>query len=307
MLLNISPWREIQSDVEAIEENRTLFDEANFIGRVEAIDRIEFHILGRIGVALGSHPAEGLMGLKYRAEWLRDQLEEINARLFQKLRAQIRSGSLIGEELKHELERYGRDKGGSSRDYDGLDVLVGGLLRLDPSPQETQPREPEMVFYQPTPARIILELLEKTSITRDTVFYDLGSGLGHVCILVNLLTGARVKGIEFEPAFCDYARRCASGLNLSRVKFINVDARTADYSDGTIFFMYTPFRGGLLKEVLQKLRRESDKRTSRICTYGPCTLDVSNQTWLRRVDQNPNTEHALAIFETAKGDALEER
>ena len=307
MVLNGSPWHEIQTDIEAIEKERTLFDQANFIGRVEAIDRLEFYILGRIGVALDSHPAKDLLDLKDRAERLRDGLEEINARLFRKLRAQIKSGSLTGEKLKRELENYSRDNDGSGRDYDGLDVLVSGLLRLNTPPQEIQPREPEMVFYQPTPARIILELVEKMSITPDEVFYDLGSGLGHVCILVNLLTGVRTKGVEFEPAYCDYARRCASRLNLSRVEFINVDARTADYSDGTIFFMYTPFRGGLLEEVLRKLRRESDKRTISICSYGPCTLDVSNQMWLRRVDRNPNTEHALAIFETAKRDFLEER
>ena len=306
MVLDVSPWLEIELDIETIEKERTLFDQANFLGRVEAIDRLEFYILGRIGVALDSHPAKDLLDLKDRAERLRDRLEEINARLFRKLRAQIKSGSLTGEKLKRELENYSSDRGGSGG-YDGLDGLVSGLLRLNTSPQETRSREPEMVFYQPTPARIILELVEKMSITPDEVFYDLGSGLGHVCILVNLLTGVRTKGVEFEPAYCDYARRCARRLNLSRVEFIHVDARTADYSDGTIFFMYTPFRGGLLEEVLRKLRRESDKRTISICSYGPCTLDVSNQLWLRRVDQNPNTEYALAIFETAKRDLLEER
>ena len=305
MVLDVSPWREIPSDIEAIEKERTLFDQANFIGRVEAIDRLEFHILGQIGVALDSHPAKDLLDLKDRAERLKDRLEEINARLFRKLRAQIKSGSLTGEKLKRELEKYGRDSGGSSR-YDGLDVLVGGLLRLNTPPQETQSRDPEMVFYQPTPAHIILELVEKMSIAPDEVFYDLGSGLGHVCILVNLLTGVKTKGVEFELAYCDYARKCARRLNLSRVEFINGDARTADYSDGTIFFMYTPFRGRLLEEVLRKLRRESDKRTISICSYGSCTLDLSNQPWLRRVDQNPNTEYALAIFETAKRDLLEE-
>jgi hypothetical protein len=306
MVLNVSSWHEIQSDIETIENERTLFDAANFVGRVEAIDRIGFHILGRIGIARGSPPIEDWGDLTRRAERLRDRLETINARLFRKLRTQIKSGSLTGKKLKHELEKYGGDSGGSGR-YDGLDVLVSGLLRLDTPPQETQSREPEMVFYQPTPARIILELVEKMSIAPGEVFYDLGSGLGYLCLLVNLLTDARTKGIEFEPAYCDYARRCARRLNLSRVEFINADARTADYSDGTIFFMYTPFRGRLLEEVLRKLRCESDQRTIHICSYGPCTRDVSNHTWLRRVDQNPNTEHALAIFETAKRNSLEER
>lgn len=306
MVLDVSPWHEIQLDIDAIEKDQTLFDTTNFIGRVEAIDRLEFHILGRIEVAPESRPAKDWMNLKDRAERLRDRLEETNARLFRKLRAQIKSGSLTGEKLKRELEKYGGDSEGSGR-YDGLDVLVGGLLRLNTSPQETQPREPEMVFYQPTPAHIILELVGKMSITPDAVFYDLGSGLGQVCILVNLLIGVRAKGIEFEPAYCEYARKCAHGLNLSHVEIINGNARAADFSDGTHFFMYTPFRGTLLKQVLRKLRHEGEKRKISIYTYGPCTLDVSKQTWLRRVDQNPNTEHSLATFESASRNDLEER
>jgi SAM-dependent methyltransferase len=153
-----------------------------------------------------------------------------------------------------------------------------------------------MVYYQPTPARIILELVEKANLTGKDVFYDLGSGLGQVPILVNLLSEAQAKGIEFEPAYCDYARACAAELNLSRVEFINVDARKADYSDGTVFFMYTPFEGSLLQEVLEKLRGESRKRMIKLFTYGPCTPQVSQQSWLECVDQNGNHIYKLGVF-----------
>jgi hypothetical protein len=39
-------------------------------------------------------------------------------------------------------------------------------------------------------------------ITQADVFFDLGSGLGQVPILVNLLSGAAAKGMEFEPVYC---------------------------------------------------------------------------------------------------------
>ncbi|MBI5301543.1 MAG: class I SAM-dependent methyltransferase [Chloroflexi bacterium] len=305
MVLDVSPWHEIQLDIDAIEKDRTLFDIANFLGRVEAIDRLEFHILGRIQSAHADSPAKNSIQLKERAERLRNRLEETNARLFRKLRARIKSGSLTGEKLKRELDKYGGDQDGFGK-YDALDVLVGGLLRLNVSPQETQPREPEMVFYQPTPAHIILELAGKMTITPDAVFYDLGSGLGQVCILVHLLTGVRAKGIELEPGYCEYAQKCAHELNLSRVEFIKGDARTADFSDGTHFFLFTPFKGSLLKQVLRQLRRVGEKRRISIYTYGPCTLDISKQMWLRRVDQNPNTEYSLASF-AARRNVLEEK
>ena len=114
---------------------------------------------------------------------------------------------------------------------------------------------------------------------------------------MGLLSEAQAKGIEFEPAYCDYARQCAKELNLSRVEFTNADAREVDYSDGTVFFMYTPFEGRLLQEVLEKLKGESRRRKIRVCTYGPCTLQVSRQGWLKRVDQNGNSVDKLTVFE----------
>jgi len=141
-----------------------------------------------------------------------------------------------------------------------------------------------------------LSLLKALVSDRKTFFFDLGSGLGQVAILVNLLAGITVKGIEFEPAFCDYASDCAADLNLSNVTFINVDARKADYSEGTIFFMYTPFKGEILEDVLELLRKESLRRKIKIITYGPCTAQVAVQSWLDLVGpKNPHL-YKLAVF-----------
>jgi len=155
-----------------------------------------------------------------------------------------------------------------------------------------------MVFYQPTPARIVLQLVDRAGFLQHDVFYDIGSGLGQVSILVHLLSGIRAKGVEFEPTYCDYARRCARGLNLPEVQFINADAREADYSDGTIFFMYSPFEGRMLERVLERLRHESAKRSIRLCTYGPCTQQVNRQSWLECLDDNGIRVDRLAMYRT---------
>ena len=67
-----------------------------------------------------------------------------------------------------------------------------------------------MIYYQKTPARIILELVKKAAFQPGDVFYDLGSGLGQAAILVNLLASVISKGVEFEPAYCHYAKTCAA-------------------------------------------------------------------------------------------------
>jgi SAM-dependent methyltransferase len=153
-----------------------------------------------------------------------------------------------------------------------------------------------MVHLEPTPARAILDMVDRLHLTKDDVFYDLGSGLGQVVILVRLLTGVRAVGIEVEPSYCEVARDRAWVLGLSGVTFVNEDARQADYAEGTVFYLFTPFMGNMLQAVLDRLCTEARKRPLRVCTYGPCTPHVARQPWLRSADANADHEFKLAIF-----------
>lgn len=295
---------EIQSDIEAIETNLALFEETNFDSRVNAIDHLEFNIIDRIeGLIETTHQPDELVTLKQSAERVQRQLEAVNDHLFQRLRADIRAGVCSGPILKSEFDKYVGSKASGSGPapeigYDSLDVLINGLLLSPAAPVETKDREPEMIPYQQTPARIILELVEKAPLTDNAVFYDIGSGLGQVPSLVHLLTGATAKGIEFEPAYCDYARASAADLNLSGVEFINADARRVDYGDGTVFFLYTPFVGGILQAVLAKLHRETRSKAVWIGTYGPCTPIVAQQSWLECVENEADL-YQLGVFRSA--------
>ncbi len=297
--------RQIRSEIEAIAKDAALYEEANFNAREAALDFIEFDIIGPIeGWPVTPGQAHELTALRLYAETVKSRLEEVNEALFRKLRADIRSGQLIGVELKRQIAAYtGSGSTGESQGdeigYDSVDAFIGGILLIGSAPGETKKREPEMVPYQPSPARIILELVEKASLKQDDVFFDIGSGLGQVAILVNLLSGVRVKGVEFEPAYCDYARRCAKELNLSRVEFINAEASEMGYSDGTVFYLYTPFEGKLLQKLLEKLKDAAQKRVIWVYTYGPCTVQVAQQGWLERVDRHGDWAHKLAIFRSA--------
>jgi hypothetical protein len=280
------------SALEAIAQNKALKEETNFLGRAEAIEFINFHILEQHQPQAGN-----LAGLEAQAEALRDDLEAINTQFLQGLRRQIISGSYTPALLHRQFKQYA-GQAGPEPDYDGLDLLVNGLLRLELGPEAPAERDPESVFYQPTPARVVLELIDKAGIGTEDVFYDLGSGLGQTPILVSLLTGARSKGIEVEPAYHEYAQECARRLKLSQVVFVHQDARYTDFSEGTIFFMYTPFTGRTLQTVLDRLRGEAQKRPIKVCAYGPCARQVSASSWLRCVYQNTQVEeYQLAIFQ----------
>jgi hypothetical protein len=296
---------EIRANIETIETSTDLYEETNFGGRAKALDRLEFDVVERIEeLLLTNSSLESLRGLRQYAETVRARLEKVDESLFRGLWQRIASGNYTSAELRQQIVGYAgahsSDVDEQAEGYDSLDALVNGLLLTEAAPEEIRRREPEMVFYQPTPARIVMQMVEKTDFRQHDVFYDIGSGLGQVAVLVHLLTGVRVKGVEVEPAYCEYARRCAGRLNLSQVKFINVDAREADYSDGTIFFLYTPFEGQMLEQVLRRLEDESRKRTIRVYTYGPCTLQVTQQTWLEHMDRNASQSDRLATFRGPK-------
>jgi hypothetical protein len=83
------------------------------------------------------------------------------------------------------------------------------------------------------------------------------------------------------------------------VTFHNVDAREANYTDGTFFFLYTPFTGRLLQTVLARLETEARTRPITIATYGACSRDVAQQTWLQPTVQQAFEYDTLAFFTNA--------
>ncbi|MHA6206104.1 class I SAM-dependent methyltransferase [Dyella soli] len=178
--------------------------------------------------------------------------------------------------------------------YDHLDALVSEVLSFDEPGAGIAELDEEMVFYQPTPARHVFELGERAGITAEDVVIDIGSGLGHVPLLLSICTGARCIGIERERLYVESARRCVRALQLGRVSFVAGDAREADLSQGTVFYLYTPFAGSILRQVLDKLKLQAGQRDIRIATLGPCTASIAIEPWLAPVG-TPEV-HRIALF-----------
>ena len=234
-----------------------------------------------------------------RARALRIRLETANAELYESVRADIVRGGqrrtllewLRDSESLHEPKLPMPGLG-----FDCRDELVSGVLQLrEPGDAEDQ-RSSEMVAYQPTPVRHILHLIAAAAVGEDDVFVDLGSGMGHVPLLVSMMTGVQSIGIEVEAAYVASARECARSLRLSGVRFIAQDVREADLSSGTVFYLYSPFKGSILDDVLSALRMESIRRPIKVCSLGPCTRTIANEAWLK-ASAPPDTGR-VTVFES---------
>lgn len=88
-------------------------------------------------------------------------------------------------------------------------------------------------------------------------------------MLAALLSGALAIGVELEPAYVSYARRCARHLKM-------------------------------LRNVLERLRGEAAKRPIRVCTFGPCTLATASSSWLRQEDDRALRENQVAVFHSVQ-------
>ncbi len=113
----------------------------------------------------------------------------------------------------------------------------------------------------------IVRALLEVPVGPDDVLVDLGCGMGKVVLLSHLLTGVRAKGIELQPGLVERARHAASSLGAD-VTFLEGDARHADLSDGTIFYLYAPFTGPVLTEVVGRLHQIAQRRAIVVCALG---------------------------------------
>jgi SAM-dependent methyltransferase len=159
-----------------------------------------------------------------------------------------------------------------------------------------------MVFYQPSPARHIIDGVARAGVTAGDIVLDMGAGMGHVPILVAILTGARTLGVEREPAYVERAAEAAARLGLADVHMRVGDARDADLSEATVFYLFTPFIGSVLRDVVANIEREARRRPIRVVTLGPCSRTFARMPWLHSEDPDPQTAERIVVFRSALGE-----
>lgn len=285
----------LQRLVAQLENDPLLLEPNQLRRRLEALDRMDAYFPDIAQSAFGTESTDA--DLCRQAKAICARFEAVNSGLYEAIRRDIQRGLGSDTLLRWvhappETEETAKPADGMGYDY--LDELIGGVFQFEDPLAGHARRESEIVPYQPTPARHIFRLIGLTALTATDVLVDLGSGMGHVPLLVSICTQARTIGIELEANYVQRAQQCAQSLNLKNVTFLHQDAREADLSSGTVFYLYTPFTGSVLRRVLDRLRREATTRRIRICTYGPCTSVIANEPWLESAEAPE--PHRIALF-----------
>jgi SAM-dependent methyltransferase len=159
------------------------------------------------------------------------------------------------------------------------DAWLDRILALEGIPADGPELPRGCVPYLPCPVDALLRMVDQAGVRASDVFVDLGSGVGRAAALVHLLTGAPAIGIEIQPALVRAARDLTTRLSALRFSPVEGDAsRLAGFIGvGSVFFLYCPFSGTRLENVLKDLELIARTREIRVCTVD---LPLPPRPWL---------------------------
>lgn len=141
------------------------------------------------------------------------------------------------------------------------------------------------VDYETIDYRLIHEYLKPVPFRAPDVFVDIGCGAGRLlCLLARRKVG-RCIGVEADPALARLARANAERLRGRKapVEVWQGDAASAEYSDGTLFWLLNPFGARTLAAVLERIARSlvAQPRPVRILYVNPVHEEVLHSCpWL---------------------------
>jgi SAM-dependent methyltransferase len=162
----------------------------------------------------------------------------------------------------------------------------------------------DQLIYLPADYLAIMYLLRPVRFGPTDVFVDIGSGLGRVLFIAARRPIRRAVGIEFDPPLALQAEQNARQLRGAKapIEIRNQDATVADYSEGTIFWLYNPFGKATMQIVLERLRQSliiAPRRITIIYTHPVLATLLDAQSWLKRVGERRfpgGNDNARAIY-----------
>ncbi len=200
-----------------------------------------------------------------RLNGIRRALARWDDKRFAADRAKIRSGELRGPALKAAIA--------AAADRDEFTERLLGVRYLTVTMKKLGE---ELVPYVPSGVDAVQEALAQASVGPSDTFVDLGSGCGKVALLANLLTGAKSVGVELQTALAEFATSRATDLGATDVRFLSADAREC-LPEGTVYFMYLPFSGQVLEDVMAQMKLQAQKHPIRVCALG---VELGRYDWL---------------------------
>lgn len=162
-----------------------------------------------------------------------------------------------------------------------IDNEFDRIMRLPSVMRSSLGRTAHMFGYVAAPVARVIETLRECPLGGDDVFCDIGAGICRVPMFVRCWTGCRTIGVDYDPALTRCATDSLATTGLDRVSVVCADARTVDYASANVFFMYQPFEGAVLDQVLGELEQVARQKPISVWWLGNHNGWPAKVSWLR--------------------------
>ncbi|MHB9154869.1 MAG: SAM-dependent methyltransferase [Endomicrobiales bacterium] len=160
-------------------------------------------------------------------------------------------------------------------------------------PVEDDSIHEDAACYQATAGSHVEAMLEYLRLGPEDVFVDLGCGKGRVMCRVAMERVKKVVGVELRKELYEAAREIMRGVRpVSPVEVYQEDAAGFLSTDGTVFYLFNPFGGNTVREVVKNIRESLrlNPRSIRI-VYNNCVHGeyLESADWLVKEGRVPGT------------------
>jgi predicted RNA methylase len=141
----------------------------------------------------------------------------------------------------------------------------------------------ELVEYHGLGYADIRWIIHALALTDRDVVYDLGAGYGRFVIYGALVSPAKFKGIEIVRERAAHIGSAQGRLRLRNACVVAENAAAADFTDGTKFYLFSPFFTPTLRAVARKLEACAAKRPITVVAIYHAAAYFSRLRWLTKV------------------------
>ncbi len=113
------------------------------------------------------------------------------------------------------------------------------------------------VIFVPTDDLVVEAMLKMAAVTHTDILYDLGCGDGRIVVAAAMEREAQAVGVDMDPRRIAEANALAEMVSVTdRVRFIQDDLLTVDFSDATVVTLYLlpSLNVKLKKRILSELK-----------------------------------------------------
>lgn len=157
----------------------------------------------------------------------------------------------------------------------------------------------ELNGYWSSDNHFLIDVLDTLHITQDDAMLDIGCGKGAALVRFSKYSFKKIAGIEYTKKLSEVAHNNLKILGVD-IPIFNTDAQTFDdYKSYNYFYLYNPFSGEIMKNVIQKIEdsvKENPRKITIIYKNAVCDEMITQSGLLKKTKTCKNQDNELPFY-----------